>query len=214
MFYDPPIVRLHLSSGLYIRSDGLFSRTENGPFERGYLKPTVAKSRKGTKQKLYYQTFTNRWWYIHRLVADCFCENPCPKEFWVVDHISGEQENNKSSNLRWCTQALNGLNRLDAKNYSYHKRWKKFLVSVVVNGKKMMGGSYKTEDKAALAAKLFKADLFRALYKSYVKNETETTRTCELVHGLLTHSSVVPELHHTGDSWTCRVRRPRFVVCC
>ena len=46
--------------------------------------------------------------YIHRLVAECFCEIPeSLKEYNIddleVDHISGEKFLNTYSNLRWCT---------------------------------------------------------------------------------------------------------------
>ena len=213
MFYNPPQVRLHEQSGLFVRSDGMFSRTETGTFVCGCLKNVVQKSRKGTKPKLYYQCFTTRWWYVHRLVAECFCENPCKEHFFIVDHISGDQKNNASSNLRWCTQSINLLNRTDAKNYTYYKRWKKYLVSVVVNGEKMMGGSYKTEAEAKTNSKIFKADLFRALYKSYVTNETETTRACEHIHGRQPTPDVAPQLPHSRAGWDCELRFPRFVFC-
>jgi hypothetical protein len=214
MFYSPPQVRLHEQSGLFVRSDGMFCRTETGTFVCGCLKNVVQKSRKGTKPKLYYQCFTTRWWYVHRLVAACFCENPCRASFFIVDHIDGDQKNNASSNLRWCTQSINLLNRTDAKNYTYNKKWKKFLVSVVVNGDKMMGGSYKTETEAKTNSKIFKADLFRALYKSYVTNETETTRACENIHGPQTSTVVVPKLPHTRTGRYRELRAPRFVLCC
>ena len=213
MFYNPAVVRKHEQSGLFIRSDGLFCRTETGQFVKGYLTQTSRKCTK--KPKLYYQVHAEkRWWYVHRLVAEVFCENPNKEAFWLVDHISGDQEDNTSSNLRWCNQTLNSLNRQNVKNYRYDKRWKKYLVSVVVNGKTMMGGSYKTEEDAEKNAKTFKAEVFRALYKKHVKHETQTTRTCQNIHGPKNNSAMVPELPHIDPSWDRPLRTPRFVFCC
>lgn len=47
---------------------------------------------------------------IHRLVAQAFvlgkdCEN------YIVDHIDGNKDNNKSSNLRWVSPVINRMNR-------------------------------------------------------------------------------------------------------
>jgi len=43
----------------------------------------------------------NNRYYVHRLVAAAFLENPDGKPF--VDHIDGDRTNNYLSNLRWVT---------------------------------------------------------------------------------------------------------------
>lgn len=79
--------------GLMVRADKgkILSPNNNG---HGYL---LVRLRKGENQK------ENR--YIHRLVAEVFCERPdgCP----VVNHIDHNPQNNSADNLEWCTQKEN-----------------------------------------------------------------------------------------------------------
>ena len=43
--------------------------------------------------------------YVHRLVANAFCDNPDEGE--VVDHIDHDRSNNSADNLRWISQREN-----------------------------------------------------------------------------------------------------------
>lgn len=70
--------------------------------------------------------------YIHRLVAECFCENP--NEYDEVNHIDGNCLNNRADNLEWCTHAGNMLNAKergvlshDFEKGSLHPKSKKVL---------------------------------------------------------------------------------------
>lgn len=47
--------------------------------------------------------------YIHRLVAEAFLENP--KHYRYVNHIDGDKNNPKATNLEWCSQKYNMLMR-------------------------------------------------------------------------------------------------------
>ena len=48
-----------------------------------------------------------RYFLVSRLVADAFCTNSDPSTKTTVDHIDGDKQNNKASNLQWLSLAEN-----------------------------------------------------------------------------------------------------------
>ena len=49
----------------------------------------------------------NNYFYVHRLVAECFLPNP--EKLPQVDHIDGDRTNNNLNNLRWVSAKTNTL---------------------------------------------------------------------------------------------------------
>ena len=45
--------------------------------------------------------------YVHRLVAENFCNNG--DKTLEVNHIDGNKQNNSANNLEWCTKSYNAL---------------------------------------------------------------------------------------------------------
>jgi hypothetical protein len=90
--------------------------------------------------------------FVHRLVAETFLENPDAKE--MVDHINGDNKDNRLVNLRWSTRSenmLNGKVRKDKKHTTLrnvvkngkHYRWK-----VCVRGQIHISKNFSTEQEA------------------------------------------------------------------
>ena len=66
--------------------------------------------------------------HLHRYIMNC------PNDM-IIDHINGNNLDNRKENLKICTQQKNTLNNHFAKNISYINRDKKYVVYFQINGK-------------------------------------------------------------------------------
>lgn len=57
--------------------------------------------------------------YVHRLVAQCFIENP--NDYPEVNHKDGNKENNSIENLEWCTRSQNNKHAFQTGLRSYEE---------------------------------------------------------------------------------------------
>ena len=48
---------------------------------------------------------------VHRIVAQCFVDNPMPLLYTQINHIDGDKTNNRADNLEWCDSWLNMQHR-------------------------------------------------------------------------------------------------------
>lgn len=48
---------------------------------------------------------------VHRIVAQCFVENPMPLLYTQINHIDCDKTNNRAENLEWCDCWLNMQHR-------------------------------------------------------------------------------------------------------
>lgn len=65
------------------------------------------KNPDGYRKVTFYETAKKRkFFYVHRLLAKAFIENPLNKDF--INHINGNTSDNRIENLEWCTRSENG----------------------------------------------------------------------------------------------------------
>jgi hypothetical protein len=103
----------------------------------------------------YHIQLENKKYKIHRLIF-LMHYGYLPKE---IDHIDGNPANNKIENLReatrqqnCCNTKLKKLNTSGVKNVHLHKPTNKWLVQLMVNGKKKYFGLYDDLELADLVA--------------------------------------------------------------
>jgi hypothetical protein len=96
-----------------------------------------------------------RGYYVHQLVFLMY-HGYIPK---VIDHIDGDTQNNRVENLRAADKSKNGMNRSKPRNntsgvkgVTWHKAAKKWMASVVLEGKSIYLGLYTELEDAAHAA--------------------------------------------------------------
>ena len=98
----------------------------------------------------------NSHFYVHRLVAIAFIENPMIKPF--VDHINRVKTDNTITNLRWSTQSENEANKPKRSNtsssfigVSWNRQTKKWMACIRINKRNKYLGYYSNEIDAARA---------------------------------------------------------------
>ena len=95
-------------------------------------------------------------YYIHRLIAIAFIDNPDNKPF--VDHINGITDDNRIENLRWATSKENLQNSKipinntsGIKGVSWHKNNNKWVARIRIDGKRVHIGSFDNIEDAIKA---------------------------------------------------------------
>ena len=116
-----------------VSSFGRVKNTETGKILKGrnvcgYLQVVLCED--GLAKKSY---------YVHRLVACAFIDNPNDKE--CVDHKNNDKTNNHLSNLRWATtkensqnSKLSNNNTSKVKGVSFDKKAKKWRARIKIDG--------------------------------------------------------------------------------
>lgn len=97
VFEDGTVVSLgRIGARGYIVKDKILTPHLNSS---GYLRASMNLSGK------------NKYYFIHRLVAECFVPNPFNKD--KVNHKDGNKHNNHFSNLEWVTSSENNKHAFD-----------------------------------------------------------------------------------------------------
>jgi len=77
---------------------------------------TDNKALKGTsisKANRYVKIHLDKFYALHRLMAEHFLTNPDPTKYTQVNHKDGNRYNNSVTNLEWCTPSSNVKHAFD-----------------------------------------------------------------------------------------------------
>ena len=107
------------NKGIVINNRGIpIKAKDNG---KGYLRFNLSKGNRN------YSTV-----YLHRVIAEAFIPNP--NNYPEVNHIDEDKQNNKISNLEWCSIRYNRLYGTRIKRYS--EKNKKKIIGTNIENKK------------------------------------------------------------------------------
>lgn len=100
----------HPVVGVLVREDGAVFHKKH----TGFVKAYHWHFKKPTKEGYVRFRLNDKYYFVHRLVAECFCPNKDKKP--EVDHINRIRSDNRASNLRWATRRENVDNSLTVLN--------------------------------------------------------------------------------------------------
>ncbi len=106
---------------------------KQNPNTQGYLRVQLKKQG------------TQKYYFVHRLVAYHFVENPMPERYTVVNHLDFNYLNNKANNLEWTTIAGNNHYSFKRGRMKRTKEWLQHLrESNEKQGKSVIGTNIAT----------------------------------------------------------------------
>lgn len=132
-----------------IYEDGkIFSKKSNK-----FLKS--AKNKNGYLQVNLWNNNKFMKFYIHRLIALHYVNNPDPDKYKIVDHLDRNKSNNNITNLRWVDNYINSQNRTINKNNKlreqyicYRKIYKNPYIFKIIRNKITYRKQFKTLEEA------------------------------------------------------------------
>lgn len=135
-----------------IRSKDRYKRNNNGvmllkgrilkplPNNRGYLRITLNDNK------------SKKHFFVHRLVALHFVDNPAPDTNNVVNHIDSNYLNNSANNLEWTTTRGNMQHAIAKGRMKRTSEWLRHLRETnEKNGTPVVGVNIKTNEKIYFA---------------------------------------------------------------
>ena len=133
--------------------------------------------RRNKKGYMMLKVGSRKFYYVHRLVARVFVENPAPSIFNVVHHKDHNRSNNAATNLEWTAIQLNNAQKVKmrlTKKTSTGFRVRFVFDNVIRNWFKI----YETKDEAYQAGLVLKTVLINAK-REYLINCEKTGETPE-----------------------------------
>lgn len=131
---------------------------------------------------------------VHRLVAEAFIDNPDIKP--CIDHINGNRKDNRSSNLRWCTQKENCNYEIAVKRMSEAHKGKKHTEEQ----KRKMSEAHKGKSKPHFEKRIDQYTLDGEFIKTW-KSTMEIERTLGFRHNNISNVCVGKYQQAYGYKW-------------